>query len=763
MKKYLLSLLCLLGAGLSAGAAEKVYELTTNLAEITDPANRFIIVSAKAFSNKFYALKGGTTNTVGTKEVATGSTLPSSLTIDDAEIGVFQVLANGTDYKVLYETTKQRYYGGSGSTSMSVSETLPVSTANNAKNFQLTFSVAGNNVTIKSQAATTRAFAFQKTAFKNYATSNLSGADYAYPVFYKEKASGPVAPTYTGVPVAGDYDMIIGEVKALPTIAPAELTYDFSTEDTDIIEIDQIAKTIKAIKMGTATVKFTTGAIENKYLAGEGSFAVTVSGKPAQISFQHASVEAKIGTGVVYQRAVVTEPAGAVVTYSAKDPNSGEVSDVVRVNAETGVINSDDLLKAGSAVIYATTEATDEYAAGEASYSMIVTDPNSEEPPTTTTTIDFTTEDPYGLTTRSSGDTNNYVKDATTKTEGSVTFTLAGRFMSKYESGTSGSALLNLPKNASASNPAGEITISVPSNDAKITRIIFVGGTNLNLLESDTEGGTYTKTNYRWDVTAGQTVNSVHFKNGGSNGANVKKIEVLWQDLTSTLKPAGLTFAQKVYNVEAGETFEANVATTPNEVGTIAYSIDDCPEGTVTEENGKLKIAIPTVGSFTLRATSEENSEFRTGLAIMRINVFQILTPEVESGTTVTEGAIKSDADETTVKFEVNPLLRLHYLDSETEVADPQIADFSDYDTAEGITLSGKGYLYYAQSNFGYTSPVKSFAYNIGSTGVEEIVGAGEGPVRYFDLNGREVKGEKLERGVYVRMQGGHASKVLVK
>ena len=761
MKKYLLSLLCLLGAGLSAGAAEKVYELTTNLAEITDPANRFIIVSAKAFSNKFYALKGGTTNTVGTKEVATGSTLPSSLTIDDAEIGVFQVLANGTDYKVLYETTKQRYYGGSGSASMSVSETLPASTANNAKNFQLTFSVAGNNVTIKSQAATTRAFAFQKTAFKNYATSNLSGADYAYPVFYKEKASGPVDPTYTGVPVAGDYDMIIGEVKALPTIAPAELTYNFSTENTDIIEIDNGSKTIKAIKMGTATVKFTTGAIENKYLAGEGSFAVTVSGKPAQISFQHASVEAKIGTGVVYQRAVVTEPAGAVVTYSAKDPNSGEVSDVVRVNAETGVINSDDLLKAGSAVIYATTEATDEYAAGEASYAIIVTDPNSEEPATTTTTIDFTPANPYGFTTVKSSNTQ-YLTAETTKTEGSVSFTLKGRYQSKYVSGESGKAILSLPKKTTSS-ACGEITISVPSNEGKITRIIFVGGTNLNLFESDTEGGTYNGDNHRWDVTAGQTVNSVHFKNGGGNAANVEKIEVLWQALSSTLKPAGLTFAQKVYNVEAGETFEANVATTPNEVGTISYSIDDCPEGTVTEENGKLKIAIPTVGSFTLRATSAENSEFRSGLAIMRINVFQILTPEVESGTTVTEGTIKSDADETTVKFEVNPLLRLHYLDSETEVADPQIADFSDYDNAEGITLSGKGYLYYAQSNFGYTSPVKSFAYNIGSTGVEEIAGAEEGPVRYFDLNGREVKGEKLERGVYVRMQGGKATKVLVK
>lgn len=46
-------------------------------------------------------------------------------------------------------------------------------------------------------------------------------------------------------------------------------------------------------------------------------------------------------------------------------------------------------------------------------------------------------------------------------------------------------------------------------------------------------------------------------------------------------------------------------------------------------------------------------------------------------------------------------------------------------------------------------------------TGVEEIT-TEDGEVRYYDLNGREVKGQ-LENGIYVRVQNGKATKVLVK
>lgn len=46
-------------------------------------------------------------------------------------------------------------------------------------------------------------------------------------------------------------------------------------------------------------------------------------------------------------------------------------------------------------------------------------------------------------------------------------------------------------------------------------------------------------------------------------------------------------------------------------------------------------------------------------------------------------------------------------------------------------------------------------------TGVIEI-GAAAGEARYYDLNGREIKGN-LEKGIYVRLQDGKATKIIVK
>lgn len=527
---------------------------------------------------------------------------------------------------------------------------------------------------------------------------------------------------------------------------------------------------MRALGKGTATVNFTTDAVDDKYLAGEGSFQVTVTGKPAEISFQHRNVEGKLGTGVVWQTAIVTEPAGAAVKYTATDPNSGEVSDVLRIDETTGVINPDDILKVGSALITAATAATDEYEEGKATYIITISDPNSAESPTTTTTIDFTKPEvskagdsgAYGLTAVKSSDTS-YKTEKIQKTESPVSFTLEGRYSLKCVSGDSGSTLLNLPRLTTNGSAAGEITISVPTDgteNAIITRIIFVGGTNLDKLSSDTEGGTYSGENHRWDVTEGQEVSSVHFKNTGNSAANIQKIEVLWQSKNSNLKPAQLSFPQKIYNAEEGIEFEANAVTTPNAVGEISYKIDDCPNGSVVENDGKLKITIPEVGSYTLKATSEENAEFRSGLAIMRINVFPKLTPIVENGT-FTDNEIKSESNVAYAKFDVNPQLRLYYLVSETVLDTPDVNNFDEYDPTIGIELSGEGNLYYYLGNFGYNSPIKTVKYNVGPTGVVEIATDANGAVRTFDLNGREIKGTP-EKGVYIRIQNGKASKVIL-
>lgn len=767
MGKFLLSLFCLLVGALSSSAATKTYQLTTDLSEITNSNNKFIIVTSKPLGGSLYAVKSSTTSTIGTTEILSSATgLPETLSIDDTDLGIFTVKDNGETYKALYETTKQVYYGaGTSSTNMAVSTSLPTN-----NQYQLTITLDGNKVKVGSQKTTTRFFSFQKgtsgALFKNYASSNITDDSdtYCYPAFYKEvEIIGPTTPAYSNVPADGEFKMIIGESKSLPEITPTELSYSFATTDTNIIEIDNATKTVKALEKGTATVSFTTEAVEDKYLTGNGSFQVTISGKPAEISFQHRNVEGKLGTGVVWQTAIVKEPAGATVKYTATDPNSGEVSDVLRIDETTGVINPDDILKVGSALITATTAATDEYEEGKATYIITISDPNSAESPTSTTTIDFTKAGAYGLTTYASSNTSSYATEKVQKSEPPVSFTLEGRYMLKYESGTSGATLLNLPRLTTNNAAAGEITISVPTDgteNAIITRIIFIGGTNLDKLSSDTEGGTYSGENHRWDLTEGQEVSTVHFKNTGKSGANIQKIEILWQSKNSNLKPAELSFPQKIYNAEEGIEFEANAVTTPNAVGEITYEIDDCPNGSVVENGGKLKITIPEVGSYTLKATSKENAEFRSGLAIMRINVFPNLTPTVDNGT-FSDNEIKSESNIAYAKFDVNPQLRLYYLVSETVLDTPDVYDFDEYDPTTGIELSGNGNLYYYLGNFGYNSPIKTVKYNVGPTGVVEIATDSNGAVRIFDLNGREIKGTP-EKGVYIRIQNGKATKVVI-
>lgn len=736
MGKFLLSLFCLLAVYINSTAADIVLDVSKNTNNWMPSGSNASEVEKEAPDGlKIKFGKDTYFNTQGYLFIKQNGYVSLSLPIACREI-------------VLTTTGGQ---GANCSISVKVGTSVVAGPITMTKNSDHKFSIPAES----QGAGTVYQIANTSSASKNAQITKIT---------FKEAQVGPVSPAYSNVPADGEFKMAIGESKSLPEITPTELSYSFSTADTGIIEIDNATKTVKALGKGTATVSFTTEAVADKYLAGEGSFQVTVSGKPAEISFQHRNVEGKLGTGVVWQTAIVKEPVGAAIKYTATDPNSGEVSDVLRIDETTGVINPDDILKVGSALITAATAATDEYEEGKATYIITISDPNSAESPTTTTTIDFTKAGAYGLTTYASSNTSSYATEEAQKTEAPVSFTLEGRYMLKYESGTSGATLLNLPRLTSNGSAAGEITISVPTGgteNAIITRIIFVGGTNLDKLSSDTEGGTYSGENHRWDVTEGQEVSSVHFKNTGNSAANIQKIEVLWQSKNSNLKPAQLSFPQKIYNAEEGIEFEANAVTTLNAVGEISYKIDDCPNGSVVENDGKLKITIPEVGSYTLKATSEENAEFRSGLAIMRINVFPKLTPIVENGT-FTDNEIKSESNVAYAKFDVNPQLRLYYLVSETVLDTPDVNDFDEYDTTTGIELSGEGNLYYYLGNFGYNSPIKTVKYNVGPTSVVEIATDADGAVRTFDLNGREIKGTP-EKGVYIRIQNGKATKVLVK
>ncbi len=89
------------------------------------------------------------------------------------------------------------------------------------------------------------------------------------------------------------------------------------------------------------------------------------------------------------------------------------------------------------------------------------------------------------------------------------------------------------------------------------------------------------------------------------------------------------------------------------------------------------------------------------------------------------------------------------------------------YDKVNGIELTqdhdGKTLEVIAcDSNTGKHSEPALYSLSVSTVGVAEIEAAGTGEVRWFDMQGREVKGQP-EKGVYVRVANGKASKVIVK
>lgn len=268
MKKSLLMLLCLAAIGSMASA--KTYELVTDLSEITNPDNSFVIVTAKPYNSAIYGVSALNTKDATAVKVADATNLPSTFETD-ANLLEFRFEANGTNNYALYCTSSSMYVGGSGKTDMAFNATLGTTDA-----YKLTVTKEGeNSVKIVSAAGTTRCFAFQNgTSFKNYATSNLSGASYAYPAFYKESAGGNVP----SEPVAYE-----------PNFADVELwegnsvTLDLGIKHPDVVFVsnnESVATVsgegvITGVGIGETTITAMWDATE-EFLEGETEFNVSV-------------------------------------------------------------------------------------------------------------------------------------------------------------------------------------------------------------------------------------------------------------------------------------------------------------------------------------------------------------------------------------------------------------------------------------------------------------------------------------------------------
>lgn len=123
----------------------------------------------------------------------------------------------------------------------------------------------------------------------------------------------------------------------------------------DLIDGVKTANQLATYPVGTELI-LNNGPMENE---GSGN----ASSLPAPtLKFAQSSISAN-GTATVNAPSLSGTPAGATVTYSSQNPS------VATVNASTGVVQP---ISNGTATIIARTSATDEYAAGQASFKVVV-------------------------------------------------------------------------------------------------------------------------------------------------------------------------------------------------------------------------------------------------------------------------------------------------------------------------------------------------------------------------------------------------------
>jgi len=416
--------------------------------------------------------------------------------------------------------------------------------------------------------------------------------------------------------------------------------------------------------------------------------------------------------------------------------------------------------------------AKDDYAEGKAEYLIVVIDPNANVEPGTTV-FDFTTTNPYGMTTMS-GNTTSYERDMANPVTSiaGVNETVIISFDGRYRSWkTSNSNELRVEK-SNTTDPASSLTVKVPEG-YKITKIGITGSAVTPKYSPESGDSPDDDFNSVWIPAvidgSSQVVDEVTIT-ADPNQLKISKINVMWDASGSDMKPAQLTFAPNVNGIYVNEEAEINAVNNP-EGRTITYSIAglNADQYTITpSEDGKtMKVRVKTPGTYTLEARSSAGDGFRDGFAIMRLNVYRHLSVYADE-----DLLDKDEVDTETEKFitiDVPENANLYYCfaSESTPAADEtadenQLAGYTLYE--DGITVPAKttGTLNFYIANYGYKSPIRKIALSF-ETGVTDIdANTEDGVVRLFDLNGRQINGEP-EKGVYIRIQNGKASKVLVK
>lgn len=140
----------------------------------------------------------------------------------------------------------------------------------------------------------------------------------------------------------------------------------YTSSNGEVATVDAATGVVTLVAAGTTTIKAATEATDT-YKAGEASYTLVVvdpnAKKAANLAFANATVTVDLSEAVPANE--LTKDTDAAVVYTSSN------EEVATVDAATGEVK---LIAAGTTTIKAVAEATDKYEAGEASYTLTVTD-----------------------------------------------------------------------------------------------------------------------------------------------------------------------------------------------------------------------------------------------------------------------------------------------------------------------------------------------------------------------------------------------------
>ena len=220
---------------------------------------------------------------------------------------------------------------------------------------------------------------------------------------------------------------------------------------------------------------------ESQYFtAGNASFTVVVTRKAAGLAFGATEYSAQIGRA--FTAPALTNPNNLTVAYTSSVPG------VATVDATSGAVT---IVGEGTTVITATSAETDKIAAGEASYTLNVTELNED--------VEVFKDSAKSWPVRTSSAVHTFTaKSSTTDIEYSI---VDGGYYSSstalWLNKSTGSATFSLPRNLSKiliTNAGGsaKVTFDVYANDIKVTSSPVTFGTAIDIpASSQTAGTTY--------------------------------------------------------------------------------------------------------------------------------------------------------------------------------------------------------------------------------------------------------------------------------